>query len=107
MSSNSQAAVSLFTTVLSGGNLPVIPYAEDFKNTLEPDENVSIQYSSGKKGAIENLTLFYRSPGNTNEIIPVYFGNFTTKEVKKGIPLKKIKKALYRLNIEAPENLFI
>jgi len=107
MSSNPEIAVNLFTTVLSGGKLPAVPRAEQFKTKLEPDENFCISYSSGKKGAIDKLTLFYRSPGNTKEIIPVYLGNYTAKEARQEVPLKKVKEAVSKLGIKLPKNFFI
>lgn len=99
--------VDLFSTVLSGGKLPAVPRAEEFKNQLEPDQDFGINYSSGKDGGMEKLTFFYRSPGNVKEVISVYFGNYTVKQVKEGLPLKEIRKAVRELGIKLPKDFLI
>lgn len=111
MSPSTGTTVGLFTAILSGGNLPIIPFTEQLKPELEPDENICIRWltskNNGKKTAMNNLTLFYRSPGNTKEIRSIYFGDYNPKQVKQEIHLKDIREATSRVGIKLPKNLFI
>jgi len=56
---------------------------------------------------MNNLTLFYRSPGNTKEIHSIYFGNYSPEQVKQEVHLKDIQVAASKLGIKLPKNLFI